>query len=309
MSSPHGLTPAFLREIPKTDLHVHLDGSIRLSTLMELAEEQDIELPADTPEGMRQSVFKPSYANLVEYLAGFRYTDAVMSTEVALERVAYEFAVDNYDEGVFYFEVRYAPQLHANLEMGVREVILAVDRGLRRARDEYNAKDGHADAAQQAEAKEGGGGGGGGGGSGGKPRREYGIICCALRMFGPMFSPYYHMFCEAHKHEDEGRVQGLASRALVSAIIALRAEEREAGRELPVVGVDIAGAEDGYQASLHQEAFDLAHEHLLSSTVHAGEAYGPESLKQVREEEAGRRVCCVGTCRVEQCGVEVENER
>ena len=245
MSSPHGLTPAFLREIPKTDLHVHLDGSIRLSTLMELAEEQDIELPADTPEGMRQSVFKPSYANLVEYLAGFRYTDAVMSTEVALERVAYEFAVDNYEEGVFYFEVRYAPQLHANLEMGVREVILAVDRGLRRARDEYNAKDGHGDAAQQAEAKE-GGGGGGGGGSGGKPRREYGIICCALRMFGPMFSPYYHMFCEAHKHEDEGRVQGLASRALVSAIIALRAEEREAGRELPVVGVDIAGAEDGY---------------------------------------------------------------
>ena len=83
----------FLRDIPKTDLHVHLDGSLRLTTLLELSKEQGSELPAWTEEGLRVKVFKERYGNLVEYLAGFRYTCSVMNTPTALERIAYEFAV------------------------------------------------------------------------------------------------------------------------------------------------------------------------------------------------------------------------
>ena len=55
---------SFLREIPKTDLHVHLDGSLRLSTLIELAQEHGVELPSYDEEELRRSVFKPHYDNL-----------------------------------------------------------------------------------------------------------------------------------------------------------------------------------------------------------------------------------------------------
>ena len=76
----------FLREIPKTDLHVHLDGSLRLSTLIELAKQKNITLPSYTEEGMRELVFKDKYESLDDYLKGFSYTGLVMDTAESLER-------------------------------------------------------------------------------------------------------------------------------------------------------------------------------------------------------------------------------
>ena len=67
-----------IRRLPKTDLHVHLDGSLRLATLIELARERGIALPADSEEGLRERVFRERYRNLKEYLEGFRYTVAVL---------------------------------------------------------------------------------------------------------------------------------------------------------------------------------------------------------------------------------------
>jgi adenosine deaminase len=99
----------FLAKIPKTDLHLHLDGSLRIPTLIELARLKSIELPSYTEEGLKKLVFKPSYANLDEYLKGFAYTCAVLQDEEALQQVAYELAYDNWNEGVRYFEVRFAP--------------------------------------------------------------------------------------------------------------------------------------------------------------------------------------------------------
>ena len=64
-----------------------------------------VELPAYTVEDMRRLVFKPKYNSLEEYLHCFKYTCAVMRTPAALERIAYEFACDNFTENVFYFEV------------------------------------------------------------------------------------------------------------------------------------------------------------------------------------------------------------
>ena len=120
----------FISRIPKTDLHVHLDGSLRVETLIELAKEQSVKLPSETVDGLNELVFKERYEDLVDYLKGFRYTTAVMQTPEALERIAYEFAWDNFNEGVRYFEVRFAPQLHMNRNQGVEEVMAAVHRGL-----------------------------------------------------------------------------------------------------------------------------------------------------------------------------------
>ena len=109
--------------LPKTDLHVHLDGSIRVSTLIDLAREYGVKLPSYTEAGLRETVFKERYADLGEYLTGFAYTCAVLQSEPSLERCAYELAVDNQEEGVRYLEVRFAPQLHVHQHMNAVTVI------------------------------------------------------------------------------------------------------------------------------------------------------------------------------------------
>lgn len=90
----------FFKAMPKTDLHLHLDGSLRLSTLIELAQKDGIELPAYTVEEMREKVFKDQYNDLPEYLEGFKYTCAVMQKADNIRRIAYELAQDCFGENV-----------------------------------------------------------------------------------------------------------------------------------------------------------------------------------------------------------------
>ena len=113
---------ALITALPKTDLHLHLDGSMRESTLIELAGQQGVVLPSTTVEGLNELVFKPSYANLGEYLQGFAYTGAVLQDAESLQRAAYELAEDNIAEGVRYIEVRFAPQLHMHHGQGSSKV-------------------------------------------------------------------------------------------------------------------------------------------------------------------------------------------
>jgi len=249
------ITSEFIERIPKTDLHLHLDGSLRLGTLVELARQNGVELPAWDEAGLRRLVFKSKYADLPEYLKGFAYTTAVMQTPAALERVGYELAQDNQAEGVRYIEVRFAPQLHQNSLMSSIDVMAALDRGLSRAKQEFNACPGVR--------------------SGGEPPFEYGIIACAMRMFTKGFSAYFDSLLDVHAHSERKWVFALASQELVRA--AVEARDRLG---LPIVGFDLAGAEAGYPAGDHAQAYALAHKHFLKKTVHAGEAYGPESIFQ-----------------------------
>src|SRR5713226_7970315 len=132
------ISTEFLRRIPKTDLHLHLDGSLRIPTLIELANRHRVKLPSHTEDGLRRLVFKDTYANLPDYLKGFAYTCAVMQDAESLERIAFELAEDNLAEGVRYIEVRFAPQLHINDRLGTEEVVRSVCRGLERAQKRHN---------------------------------------------------------------------------------------------------------------------------------------------------------------------------
>jgi len=123
----------FLLKIPKTDLHLHLDGSLRLSTLIELAKKEGITLPSYTEEGLKKEVFKERYKSLGEYLRGFSYTVAVMQRSQNIERIAYELAMDNLAEGVRYIEVRFAPQQHCAKNLTPSDAVRAAVKGLRRA--------------------------------------------------------------------------------------------------------------------------------------------------------------------------------
>lgn len=248
-------TDEFVREVPKTDLHVHLDGSLRLATLIDLARERKVDLPSWTEEGLHQTVFKAQYADLVEYLHGFKYTCAVLQDAEALERVSYELALDCFAEGVRYVEVRFAPQLHVHDALGLRDVVRSVARGLDRAKAEINASPPIAGKRE--------------------PRFECGIVACAMRMFTAGFSSYYRSFTRVHAFTVPDDVYRLASLELARAVVALKRDEG-----LPIVGFDLAGPEAGFPAGDHVAAYQYVHEHFINKTVHAGEAYGPESIFQ-----------------------------
>ncbi len=256
---------AFLRELPKTDLHVHLDGSIRLGTLIDMAKEQKVKLPSYTEEGLRDLVFKDRYESLDDYLNGFQYTCAVLQTPEALERAAYELAQDNFAEGVRYFEVRFAPQLHVHAGLDIKTVVSSVARGLERARAEINQKEGIR--------------------VGTEPRFEFGIIVCAMRMFTAAFSEYFRRFMAVHAFSPPENVYAMASLELARAAVALRNDHG-----LPIVGFDLAGTEAGYPAGDHEAAYAYVHRHFVNKTVHAGEAYGPESIFQAITELHADRI-------------------
>jgi adenosine deaminase len=130
-----------IRALPKTDLHVHLDGSLRPQTILELGREQAVRLPADTADGIEAAVGAgTSFGSLVEYLKGFQLTLSVLQTEQALERVAFELAEDAHNENVRYMEVRYAPMLHTQRGLRLTRVVEAVLDGLRRARETHGIK-------------------------------------------------------------------------------------------------------------------------------------------------------------------------
>jgi len=244
-----------IRRLPKTDLHVHLDGSLRLSTLIELARERGVHLPSHTEEGLRATVFRPRYRDLGQYLEGFRYTVAVLQDPEALERAALELAEDCQAEGVRYLEVRFAPQLHVQPAFELPAVVRAVDRGLRRATEAFNRRPEVA--------------------SGEEPRFVAGILLCAMRFFQPEFSAGFRRFFEAMPEAPEKEIFAAASMEVARAAARLRRYEG-----LLVVGVDLAGREEGYPAEDHRQAYQVVHEAFLGKTVHAGEDYGPESIFQ-----------------------------
>ena len=248
-------TNALIQALPKTDLHVHLDGSLREETLIELARDRGVTLPSETVEGLNELVFKASYASLPEYLQGFAYTCAVLQDAEALERTAYELAWDNINEGVRYIEVRFAPQLHVHTGLRFDDVMMAVHTGLKRAEDEHRAS---AAVTEQ-----------------GEPCFRYGIIVCALRYFNEHFSPWYAQLCSLFEGSPADEVFSLASLELARAAVYCR---NHLG--VPIVGFDLAGQEDGFPAQNHDRAYDYAHTNFLKKTVHAGEAYGPESIFQ-----------------------------
>ncbi len=211
------VTRELLARLPKTDLHVHLDGSVRPETLIELAEEQDVELPTREPKALADYMHVKDARDLVDYLSRFDITLGVMQTEAALERIAFELAEDAARENVRYMEVRFSPVLNIQDGLSLGDAVAAPLRGLRRAEQEYDIRTG--------------------------------IIICGIRNMSP------------HTSMD---------------LADLTVEFKDRG----VVAFDLAGAEYNNPAKMHREAFYRVGNANIAATIHAGEAYGPESIHQ-----------------------------
>src|SRR5256885_10158784 len=117
---------------PKALLHDHLDGGLRPATILELAGQIGHELPAGDPQALAQWFRHAADSGSLErYLETFAHTVAVMQTPEALQRVAYECALDLAADGVVYAEVRFAPEQHLARGLTLDEVVESVLAGFR----------------------------------------------------------------------------------------------------------------------------------------------------------------------------------
>ncbi len=132
-----------IRQMPKTDLHCHLDGSVRIDTVIDLAKKQNVKLPTDNKKELEQ-LLAPGLKckSLVEYLRPFDITLSVMQEAEALTRTAFELAEDAAKENIWYLEVRYSPVLHTRKGLKLTEIVDAVLAGLKAAEKKYSIKTG-----------------------------------------------------------------------------------------------------------------------------------------------------------------------
>ena len=201
------------------ELHLHLDGSLRPETVWELAKEQNIKLPANTVDEVRDQMQVPEDCRtLEEYLTRFDLPLLVLQTREALERAAFELTEDLAKEGVTYAEIRFAPQLSIKGGMTQEQAVEAAIEGVKRGMEQY-------------------------------PSIRVGLILCCMR----------------GEDNEEWNLQTVETARKYLGDV--------------VCAVDIAGAESLYPTERFAPVFEKVREYGLPSTIHAGEAAGPESMK------------------------------
>ena len=137
------ISDKLLKELPKVELHCHLDGSLRVETILELAQKNNIDLPSFNRDTLKKQLcIGNKRVTLEEYIARFDITLSVMQTPSALTRIAYELIEDVSKENVRYIEVRYSPILHTKKGMTLEEAIVSVRSGLEKGHKDFNVKAG-----------------------------------------------------------------------------------------------------------------------------------------------------------------------
>ena len=222
------LNRKLIQKLPKAELHCHLDGSLRVATIIDLAKQEQVELPSFDIENLKKQLsIGENIGTLEEYITRFDITLSVMQTPSSLERTAYELAEDCHIDGIRYLEVRYSPILHISKGMTMAESVENVKIGLDKALNDFGI--------------------------------QSGIIICGIRHISPEVS-------------------------LKLADLAVQYKNRG------VVGFDLAGAEENFPAKHHREAFELILKNNINTTLHAGEAYGPDSIHQAIHSCGAHRI-------------------
>ncbi len=119
-------------ELPFIDLHRHLDGNVRLSTILDLAQAHGVPLPADSIEGLKPHVHvNGSEPGLMAFISRFKYLRAVLADAAACRRIALENVHDARQEGIDYIELRFSPVFMAEPHgLEPAEVVDAVIEGI-----------------------------------------------------------------------------------------------------------------------------------------------------------------------------------
>jgi len=137
------ITHALLKRLPKVELHCHLDGSLRVPTILDLAKKDKVTLTTSSSEELSKLlVIGKTRGSLEDYIKRFDITLSVMQTPQALSRTAYELIEDVAKENVRYIEIRYSPILHTGKGMTMGESVEAVRNGLERGQKDFGVKSG-----------------------------------------------------------------------------------------------------------------------------------------------------------------------
>lgn len=215
-----------LGTLPKAELHVHLEGSIRLDTLLDLARVQRVALASRNPEVLAKTLrLGEPFEDLAAHLDVFETTVSVLQSAPALRRVAHEIVEDAARDQVHHLELRLCPDLHRDGGLTQDEVLSAVLAGLTEGERRFAV--------------------------------SFGVIITAMRERPPAES------------QRLSKLAGMWS-------------------ERGVVGFDLAGLEPEVAATVHRDALRMAQLEGLGTTIHAGEAAGPDSVAEALELGADR---------------------
>lgn len=130
-----------MKQLPKIELHCHLDGSLRPETILALANLHNIPLPTnDLSELVPYLIAPDSCDSLVTYLKRFDIPVALMQWEDVLTQVTYELMEDAAAENVKYIEIRFAPEFHTAKGLSLETVIESVIKGLHKGEDAFDIK-------------------------------------------------------------------------------------------------------------------------------------------------------------------------
>lgn len=196
------------------DLHVHLDGSLSLETVKELAARQGIEIQNDDILIKKLQVSKDC-RDLNEYLTKFEYPLMLLQTIDSIEYAVYSLMKRQSEQNLLYSEIRFAPQLHTKKGLSQEEVVTAALKGRQKYFDELRQKE----------------------------------------------------------NIKEGDIPSFYSNTIRIAAEFLSDSDG-------VVAVDLAGAEALFPTSDYEKLFAHARAEGIPFTIHAGEAAGPESIRQ-----------------------------
>ncbi|MBE6165755.1 MAG: adenosine deaminase [Streptococcus gallolyticus] len=129
---------ATLKNLAKAELHCHLDGSISLGVIRQLAEMANIAVP-ESDDDLKQLVVAPANAeSLMDYLKAFDFVRPLLQTKEALHLAAYDVARQAAQENVIYTEIRFAPELSMDGGLTASETVEAVLAGLKQAEEEFD---------------------------------------------------------------------------------------------------------------------------------------------------------------------------
>ena len=212
------------------DLHLHLDGSLSLASVRELAAMQNIAVDADDAVLLKRLQVSPDCKDLNEYLEKFAFPCSLLQTPAALTKAVANLRRELAQQGLLYAEIRFAPQFHLAQGLTQDQVVEAAVAGL---------------AGEGVKAN---------------------LILCCMRV--------------PNSHENNMETVRMAAKYLGKGVCA----------------ADLAGAEALFPAADFAEEFALARELGVPFTIHAGEAAGPESIRQalaLGAKRIGHGVRCI----------------
>lgn len=195
------------------DLHLHLDGSLSVANVKELAKLQNIEIPNDLKELISLLKVSDDCRDLNDYLTKFSFPCSLLQTKEAIALAIYNLKEELKDYGLMYVEIRFAPQKHTEKGLSQRDVVMAAIEGSKRSSLKSN------------------------------------IILCMMRG-NDNFEENYETIEVAKEFLNKG-----------------------------VCAIDLAGAESLFKTCTFEPLFTKANEYNIPLTIHAGEADGPESIK------------------------------